>query len=34
MYVSGTGGLFSGAKARLERDADNSPTSSAEVVNE
>jgi hypothetical protein len=30
----GTGGPFSGGKARLGRDADHSPPSSAEVVNE
>jgi hypothetical protein len=30
----GTGGPFSGAKARPGRDADYSPSSSAEVVNE
>jgi hypothetical protein len=30
----GTGGLFPGGKARPERDADHSPPSSAEVVNE
>jgi hypothetical protein len=30
----GTGGPFSGGKARPVRDADNSPPSSAEVVNE
>jgi hypothetical protein len=30
----GTGGPFSGAKARPGRDADHSPPSSAEVVNE
>jgi hypothetical protein len=30
----GTGGTFPGAKARLGRDADHSPPSSAEVVNE
>jgi hypothetical protein len=30
----GTGGPFSGGKARLGRDADHSPLSSAEVVNE
>jgi hypothetical protein len=29
-----TGGPFSGGKARLGRDADHSPPSSAEVVNE
>jgi hypothetical protein len=29
-----TGGPFPGAKARPERDADHSPPSSAEVVNE
>jgi hypothetical protein len=30
----GTGGPFSGGKARPERDADHTPPSSAEVVNE
>jgi hypothetical protein len=30
----GTGGPFSGAKARQGRDADHSPPSSAEVVND
>jgi hypothetical protein len=30
----GTGGPFPGGKARLGRDADHSPLSSAEVVNE
>jgi hypothetical protein len=30
----GTGGLFPGVKARPGRDADHSPPSSAEVVNE
>jgi hypothetical protein len=30
----GNGGLFSGGKARPGRDADHSPPSSAEVVNE
>jgi hypothetical protein len=30
----GTGGLFPGAKAQPERDADHSPPSSAEVENE
>jgi hypothetical protein len=30
----GTGGPFPGANARPERDADHSPSSSAEVVNE
>jgi hypothetical protein len=30
----GTGGPFPGSKARLGRDADHSPPSSAEVVNE
>jgi hypothetical protein len=30
----GTGAPFPGGKARLERDADHSPPSSAEVVNE
>jgi hypothetical protein len=30
----GTGGLFSGGKARPGRDADHTPPSSAEVVNE
>jgi hypothetical protein len=30
----GTGGPFPGGKARSERDADHSPLSSAEVVNE
>jgi hypothetical protein len=30
----GTGGPFPGGKARLGRDADHSPPSSAEVVNE
>jgi hypothetical protein len=30
----GTGGSFPGGKARLERDADHSPPSSAEVMNE
>jgi len=30
----GTGGPFSGAKARPERDADHSPPSSVEVQNE
>jgi hypothetical protein len=30
----GTGGTFPGAKARPRRDADHSPLSSAEVVNE
>jgi hypothetical protein len=30
----GTGGPFPGVKARLWRDADHSPPSSAEVVNE
>jgi hypothetical protein len=30
----GTGGPFSGGKARTGRDADHSPPSSAEVVNE
>jgi hypothetical protein len=30
----GTGGPFPGGKARLGRDADHSPSSSAEVVNE
>jgi hypothetical protein len=30
----GTGGLFPGGKARPGRDADHSPPSSAEVVNE
>jgi hypothetical protein len=30
----GTGGPFPGAKARPERDADHSPPSRAEVVNE
>jgi hypothetical protein len=30
----GTGGPFSGGKARLGRDADHSPSSCAEVVNE
>jgi hypothetical protein len=30
----GTGGLFPGVKARPGRDADHSPSSSAEVVNE
>jgi hypothetical protein len=30
----GTGGPFPGGKARPERDADHSPPSSAEVVNE
>jgi hypothetical protein len=30
----GTGGPFPGGKSRPERDADHSPTSSAEVVNE
>jgi hypothetical protein len=30
----GTGGPFSGGKARAGRDADHSPPSSAEVVNE
>jgi len=33
VYVS-TGGPFTGAKARLRRDADHSPPSSAEVENE
>jgi hypothetical protein len=33
-YTMGTGGPFSGGKARLRRDADHSPPSSAEVVNE
>jgi hypothetical protein len=30
----GTGGHFPGGKARQERDADHSPPSSAEIVNE
>jgi len=30
----GTGGSFPGCKARLGRDADHSPLSSVEVVNE
>jgi hypothetical protein len=33
-YPMGTGGPFSGGKARLGREADHSPPSSAEVVNE
>jgi hypothetical protein len=33
-YTMGTGGTFPGGKARPGRDADNSPPSSAEVVNE
>jgi hypothetical protein len=33
-YTVGTGGPFSGAKARPGRDADNSPPSSTEVENE
>jgi hypothetical protein len=33
-YTMGTGGPFPGAKARPGRDADHSPPSSAEVVNE
>jgi hypothetical protein len=33
-YTMGTGGPFPGGKARPGRDADHSPPSSAEVVNE
>jgi hypothetical protein len=33
-YPMGTGGSFNGGKTRPGRDADNSPLSSAEVVNE
>jgi hypothetical protein len=33
-YQMGTGGPFPGGKARTGRDADHSPRSSAEVVNE
>jgi hypothetical protein len=33
-YTLGTGGLFPGGKARPGRDADLSPSSSAEVKNE
>jgi hypothetical protein len=33
-YAIGTGGPFSGGKARPGRDADHSPPSSAEVLNE
>jgi hypothetical protein len=33
-YTMGTGGPFRGSKARPGRDADHSPPSSAEVVNE
>jgi hypothetical protein len=33
-YTMGTGGHFPGGKARPGRDADHSPPSSAEVVNE
>jgi hypothetical protein len=33
-YTIGTGGPFPGGKARPGRDADHSPQSSAEVVNE
>jgi hypothetical protein len=33
-YTMGTGGSFPGGKARQGRDADHSPPSSAEVVNE
>jgi hypothetical protein len=32
--IMGTGGPFSGGKARPGRDADHSPPSSAEIVNE
>jgi hypothetical protein len=32
--IMGTGGPFPGGKARPERDADHSPLSSAEVVDE
>jgi hypothetical protein len=33
-YTMGTGGPFPGGKARTGRDADHSPPSSSEVVNE
>jgi hypothetical protein len=33
-YPMGTGGPFPGGKARPGRDADHSPSSSAEVINE